>query len=131
MARPSRDTTATETRAMRRMLPPWFDPERRKTRRFTQSVSRCSVSRGEAGGKALAGKAVAGREDHSGYVEVEAEVEERRDHLAPRVDGSARAVGQAGHALEEDVLGHHLRGRLSRGVQGVLDHEEILGRVRA
>src|SRR5258705_2768771 len=40
MARPRREPTATETRAMRRMLPRSFDDERRRARRFTRRVSR-------------------------------------------------------------------------------------------
>src|SRR5258705_11736781 len=40
MGTPSRETTATETRAMRRMLPRSFDDERRRARRFTRRVSR-------------------------------------------------------------------------------------------
>src|SRR5882724_10164133 len=120
--------------AMRRMLPRSFEEERRSLRgrlAWSGLTMRRSIPRGEAGGKALARKAVAGREDHPGYIEVEAEVEERRDHLTARIEGVACTVGQAGHALEEDVPGHQLRGGFPGGVERVLDHEEILGRVRA
>src|SRR6266542_1461748 len=119
--------------AMRRMLPRSFEEERRSLRRrLTRGLTlRRSIPRGEAGGKALAWEAVAGREHHPRYIEVEAEVEESRDHLTARIEGVPRAVGQAGHALEEDVLGHQQRGRFPGGVERVLDHEEILGRVRA